>query len=117
MTLHSFSEGLGVGVSYGGDNGMQQGVFMTLAIGLHNIPEGLAVALVSVPRGESPSRACAWAILSSLPQPLVAVPSFYFVELFSFLLPIGLGCAAGTMLWMVVAELLPDALKEAPSEL
>jgi len=87
MTLHAFSEGLGVGVSYGGENGRQQGTFMTLAIGVHNIPEGLAVALVSVPRGESPARATLWAIISSLPQPLVAIPSFYFVQLFSFLLP------------------------------
>lgn len=87
MTLHSFSEGLGVGVSYGGENGRQQGTFMTLAIGVHNIPEGLAVALVSVPRGESPSRATLWAIVSSLPQPLVAIPSFYFVQIFSFVLP------------------------------
>lgn len=45
------------------------------------------MALVSVPRGESPTKATLWAIMSSLPQPLVAVPSFYFVQLFSFLLP------------------------------
>lgn len=87
MTLHSFSEGLGVGVSYGGDHGREQGVFMTMAIGLHNIPEGLAVALVSVPRGENPWRAALWAVISSLPQPLVAVPAFYCVEIFAYALP------------------------------
>ncbi|EKX42429.1 hypothetical protein GUITHDRAFT_164176 [Guillardia theta CCMP2712] len=43
MTLHSFSEGLGVGVSYGGSNGSRQGMVTTWAIALHNIPEGLAV--------------------------------------------------------------------------
>ena len=31
-----------------------QGVLVTLAIGLHNIPEGLAVATVLVARGVSP---------------------------------------------------------------
>ena len=111
MTLHSFSEGLGVGVSYGGEHGHRQGMVTTWAIALHNIPEGLAVALVAVPRGESKWTAAAWAVISSLPQPLVAIPAYIFVEWFSTLLPIGLGCAAGTMIWMVFAELVPDALK------
>lgn len=31
-----------------------QGVLVTLAIGLHNIPEGLAIATVLVARGVSP---------------------------------------------------------------
>jgi len=50
------------------------------------------------------------AVISSLPQPIVAVPAYLFVEWFTFLLPIGLGCAAGTMIWMVFAELIPDGL-------
>ena len=40
MTLHSLSEGVGVGVSYGG--GAELGLFITIAIAIHNIPEGLA---------------------------------------------------------------------------
>src|SRR3712207_9087162 len=43
--------------------------------------------------------------------------SFAFVEAFRPLLPYGLGFAAGAMAWMVFAELLPDARKEAPDRL
>jgi zinc transporter ZupT len=46
---------------------------MTLAIGLHNIPEGLAVALVSVPRGENPWRAALWAGNDGCYAPIVFV--------------------------------------------
>lgn len=113
MTVHSAAEGMGVGVAYGG--GDELGAFITLAIALHNVPEGLAIALVLVPRGVSVVRAAGWAIVSSLPQPLLAVPAFLFVLAFAPWLPVGFGLAAGAMLWMVFAELLPeaqDALRE-----
>lgn len=113
MTAHSFTEGVGVGVSFGG--GADLGLFITLAIAVHNIPEGLAISLVLVPRGVSVGRAAFWSIFSSLPQPLMAIPAFAFVEAFRPLLPYGLGFAAGAMTWMVFAELLPDARKEAPA--
>ena len=108
MTLHSFAEGVSVGVAFGVEQTF--GVLIALAIAVHNIPEGLAISLVLVPRGASPRTAAEWSIFSSLPQPLMAVPAFLFVEAFTGVLPIGLGFAAGAMLWLVVANLLPEAL-------
>jgi len=107
MTLHSAAEGIGVGVSFGG--GAELGLVMTLAIALHNVPEGLAISLVLVPRGVSVLAAGGWSVFSSLPQPILAVPAFLFVALFAPLLPVGLGLAAGAMVWMVALEILPEA--------
>ena len=115
MAAHAVGEGCGVGVSFCGDRGWTQGVLTTLAIGVHNVPEGLAKATVLVSQGASASEALFWSILTCLPQPLVAVPSFMFVDTFEMLLPTALGFAAGCMIWMVFAELLPDALKGAKS--
>jgi zinc transporter, ZIP family len=115
MTIHSFTEGVGIGVSFGGDQAL--GLFISLALAVHNVPEGLAISLVLVPRGVGWVRAAGWSIFSSLPQPLMAVPAFFFVEVFRPLLPYGLGFAAGTMIWMVVSELVPDANEEASSNL
>jgi zinc transporter ZupT len=107
MTLHSLAEGIGVGVAFGG--GEQLGGFISAAIALHNIPEGLAISLVLVPRGVSVLAAAWWSVFSSLPQPAMAVPAYLFVALFAPILPVGLGLAAGAMLWMAWVELIPEA--------
>lgn len=110
MTAHSFAEGIGVGVSWGDSNNF--GTLITAAIAIHNIPEGIAISLVLIPRGTSVWRAAGWSIFSSLPQPLMAVPAFLFVLVFQPFLPIGLGLAAGAMIWMVFSELLPEAMED-----
>jgi zinc transporter ZupT len=107
MTVHSFAEGVAVGVSFGG--GVTLGTVITVAIAIHNVPEGVAISAVLRPRGVSVARCAGWSIFSSLPQPLMAVPAFLFVETFRVALPYGLGFAAGAMVYMVLVELLPEA--------
>lgn len=111
MTLHSFTEGVGVGVSFGGDAGL--GIFITAAIAIHNIPEGLAISLVMIPRGMRVFTTALYCVFSSLPQPLMAVPSYLFVEWFRPVLPVGLGFAGGAMIWMVFSEIVPEANEKA----
>lgn len=110
MTAHSFSEGVAVGVSFGG--GVTLATVITVAIAVHNIPEGVAITAVMRPRGIGVTRCAGWSVVSSLPQPLMAVPAFLFVEAFRPALPWGIGFAAGAMIFMVLAELLPEALEE-----
>ena len=112
MTVHSFSEGVAIGSSFGG--GLSLAALVTAAIAIHNIPEGLAISAVLRPAGASLAACAGWSIFSSLPQPLMAVPAFLFVEAFAPALPYGIGFAAGAMLFMVFVELLPEAFEQGP---
>jgi zinc transporter ZupT len=113
MTLHSFGEGSGVGVSFAGSKGFSQGLMVTIAIAVHNIPEGLAVSMVLSQQGISAKHSMLWSIFTSLPQPLVAVPAFLCAEAFTQFLPFCTGFAAGCMIWMVIAEVMPDSFRDA----
>jgi len=112
MTAHSAAEGIGVGAAFGDTKTF--GLLIAVAIAVQNIPEGLAISLVLVPRGTRVRSAAGWSVFSSLPQPLLAVPAFLFVEQFRAVLPVGLGFAAGAMVWMVGRDLLPEALAYGP---
>jgi zinc transporter ZupT len=111
MTVHSFAEGVAIGSSFAG--GLTFATVITAAIAVHNIPEGLAISAVLRPQGASIAQCAGWSVFSSLPQPLMAVPAFLFVDAFRPALPYGVGFAAGAMVYMVFVELLPEAFEHA----
>jgi len=122
MAVHSIPEGIAVGVGYGVEGrdssltGM--GLTMAIAIAIHNMPEGTAVAIPLRAAGASMAR-CFWAaFLTSLPQPLAAVPACLMVWFFQPLTLPMLGFSAGAMMFLVIVELIPDALEtHRPAEI
>ncbi len=114
MTAHSAAEGIGLGTSFGGT--FKFGLMMTIAIAIHNIPEGLAISAGLVAKGVSWWKAALWSIFTSLPQPLFAVPAYMFITYFKQYLPIGLGFAAGAMLWVVFADIVPESQENIEKE-
>jgi ZIP family zinc transporter len=108
MFFHSFPEGLAIGVAFGsGEVGL--GLLITIAIAIHNIPEGIAVSLPLRAAGVSGWKCVGWAIFSGLPQPLAAIPAYLAVIAFRPILPYAFGVAAGAMFYLVLSEMIPES--------
>ena len=108
MFFHSFPEGLAIGVAFGsGEVGL--GLLMTIAIAIHNIPEGIAVSLPLRAAGVSGWKCVGWAIVSGIPQPLAAIPAYLAVIAFRPILPYAFGVAAGAMFYLVLSEMIPES--------
>lgn len=111
MFIHSIPEGIAIGIAFATGN-LQFGLVMAIAIAVHNIPEGIAVSLPLKTDGASTQKCAVASILTSIPQPIMAVPAALLTTLFEPLLPIGLGFAGGAMIYLTISELIPDALEE-----
>lgn len=109
MFCHSAAEGVAVGVAFDKHCQPHFGLYVSILLALQNIPEGTAVALALVPRGVSIGLAVVVAIFTSVPQPIMAIVAFQFVEIFQSILPIGLAFAAGAMVYVSGADLLHEA--------
>jgi ZIP family zinc transporter len=108
LLVHSLPEGLAIGTAYASDlAGLS--LFVILAIGLQNVPEGTSVAIPMAEAGFSRSRQFWAAVLTSVPQPVGAVLAYLVVEHVRGLLPASFAFAAGAMLALVAFELVPQA--------
>ena len=116
MFIHSIPEGIAIGVAFATGN-LQFGLIMAIAISVHNIPEGIAISLPLKSDGVSTKNCALASIMTSIPQPIMAVPSALLAWFFEPLLPIGLGFAGGAMVYLTVSELIPGALESGGKSL
>jgi zinc transporter, ZIP family len=108
LLVHSLPEGFAIGTAFASDT---QGLalFVILAIGLQNVPEGTSVAIPMASAGFGRWQQFWAAVLTSAPQPVGAVIAYLAVEEVTGLLPFSFAFAAGAMLSLVAVELAPLA--------
>lgn len=110
LLVHSLPEGFAIGTAFASDTeGL--GLFVILAIGLQNIPEGTSVAIPMNASGFSAGQQFWAAVATSAPQPVGALLAYALVEQIEGLLPFSFGFAAGAMLSLVAIELAPEAFR------
>ncbi len=108
LLVHSLPEGLAIGTAFASDRAGLS-LFVILAIGIQNIPEGTSVAIPMQEAGFSRGRQFWAAVATSAPQPVGALIAFGAVEEVGGLLPFSFAFAAGAMLALIVIEMLPKA--------
>ncbi len=110
-TLHSASEGVAIGVAMVLD--LRLGIFMALALAVHNVGEAMALTDVLTRRGMNAREAAGLCVATNVTQPLLALAVFALSPLLAGLLPAALGFAAGSLVFLVLTELLPGSYKRA----
>ena len=122
VTLHNIPEGMAVGAAYAGcvaaGAATPAAAFtLALAIAIQNVPEGAIVALPLRTAGAGKGRAFLGGVLSGVVEPLAAGVTVLAAALIVPALPWLLGFAAGAMLYVVAAELLPTRGDSGPGAL
>lgn len=113
--LHSASEGVAIGVAMVLE--LRLGIFVAFALGVHNIAEGVALSGVLRDRGMKARQAAGVCVAAKSSQPLFALAIFALEPVLGggWLTPM-LGLAAGSLAFLVLTELLPDAYDKTPDE-
>lgn len=111
--LHSASEGVAIGVAMVLD--LRLGIFVAIALAVHNVGEGISLTDALLAEGVSAGQAAGLCVASKISQPLLALATFALAPALAGFLDAALGFAAGALLFLVLTELVPDAYDRAPA--
>nr|MBK5235720.1 ZIP family metal transporter [Clostridium sp.] len=109
IMLHNFPEGLIMG--FGFVNGDSLGLKMSLIIAIHDVPEGLAVAVPLLLTGAKSRKILFYAFLTALPTAIGAWLGIYIGSISVKILGSALAFASGVMLYVIYGEMIPESKK------
>ncbi len=115
VTLHNIPEGMAVGVVFAGlvsgSNTITTTGAIALAVGIaiQNFPEGAVISLPLKGEGISRAKAFLYGQLSGIVEPIGAIVTILLASIVIPVLPYLLSFAAGSMMYVVVEELIPEA--------
>ena len=114
VALHNLPEGMAVGVvaagwlSGSGTITAAGAVALALGIALQNMPEGAIISMPLRSNGMGKGSAFGYGVVSGVIEPIGAVITILLAQWILPVLPYLLGFAAGSMLYVVVEELIPE---------
>ena len=109
IILHNIPEGFAIAAAFAASSSL--GWLVATSIAMQDIPEGLIVAVPLACYGLSRYRSFLWGVFSGLVELIAALAGFFVLHSVSAAMPYALGFSSGAMLYVVVFELLPDALQ------
>ena len=111
LTIHNLPEGFITFISFLENPTL--GISIALTIGLHNIPEGVAIAVPIYIISNSKLKALGLTLCSGLTEPLGAVIGYFLLKPYisSTILGITFAFIAGIMCFIAIHDLIPTAHK------
>ena len=109
--LHSAAEGVAIGVAMVLD--IRLGVFLALALAVHNVAEAMALTDILRGLGMGVAQSAGLCVASNVGQPLLALAAFALSPVLGGLLPAALGFSAGCLVFLTLTELLPSSYQRA----
>lgn len=115
VTLHNIPEGMAVGLAFGlattGNTTvtLASAIALAVGIGLQNFPEGAAISLPLKKEGLSNFKSFLLGASSGIVEPIGGVIAVLIVGSIQGVMPWFLSFAAGSMIYVVVEELIPEA--------
>lgn len=114
VTLHNIPEGMAVGVVFAGLLAGGAGITaasafaLSLGIAIQNIPEGAIISMPLRSSGMSKTKSFIGGTLSGVVEPIGAIITVMLTGIIVPALPYLLAFAAGAMIYVVSAELIPE---------
>lgn len=115
ISAHNLPEGLALGFAFGGVKAgggtytLGEAIMLAIALAVQNIPEGMAVSIPLYKSGMSQRKAWMLGQLSGAVEVLGAVLGASFALVLASFLPFCLSFAAGAMVYVVIADMLPQS--------
>ncbi len=107
IAVHNLPEGIAAGVGFGTGN-TAQALIIAGGIALQNIPEGMVIIAPMLSSGIPPLKTLACALFTGLVEVVGTFIGYFAVTFSSAVLPFALSFAAGTMLYVISDEMIPE---------
>lgn len=115
VTIHNIPEGMAVGVVFAGVLAGNTGISLagafalSIGIAIQNFPEGAIISMPLKSEGLSKTKAFLDGAASGVVEPIAALLTILLTGLITPILPYLLSFAAGSMIYVVVEELIPES--------
>ena len=107
--MHNIPEGLAIGSGF--DASFKLGLSLAIAIALHDIPEGISMAIPMKNGGMKPGKILLYVFLSGIATGFGAFLGAIIGKISQQIIAMCLAFAGGAMLYIVSGELVPEANK------
>ena len=112
--LHSAAEGVAIGLAMVLE--LRLGIFLALALAVHNVAESMALTEVLRRRRMTVGEAAGLCVVAKIPQPVLALAAFALAPVVTGMLPAALGFASGCLVFLVLTELLPASYRRTAKQ-